>query len=183
MLEIEQKFVAPEFAELEKRLAGLGARECEAHDEADQYLNAPDRDFAVTGEAFRLRHVGAKSNLTYKGVKSPDTVKVRAELEVPLADGDKPAADCLALLKNLGYRPVAIVRKHRRSFQLQRAGFDITVCLDEVDRVGRYAEVEVLAPEEQRSAATAAVCEVAASLGLTQVERRSYLGLFLAAQA
>jgi adenylate cyclase class 2 len=181
MLEIEQKYAAADFADLEMRLAGLGAKESDSHEEADQYLNAPDRDFAATGEAFRLRRIGNRSLLTYKGVKSPDAVKVRAELEVPLADGDAAAADCLALLQNLGYRRVAIVRKRRRSFGLKRAGFAMTVCLDDVDVVGRFAEVEVLAPEEQRSAATAAVTELAAELGLTRVERRSYLGMLLSA--
>jgi adenylate cyclase class 2 len=183
MLEIEQKFAAADFADLEQRLARLGARPGEPQVEADQYLNAPDRDFAVTGEAFRLRRSGAASRLTYKGVKLPDAVKVRVEVKVPLAEGDKAAADCLTLLEYLGYRPVAVVRKRRRSFFLRRGGFDVTVCLDDVEGVGRFAEVEVLAPEGQLAAASAAVTELAGVLGLTQVEKRSYLGLLLAAKA
>src|ERR1700722_7885311 len=152
MLEIEQKFADADFPDLEQRLASLGARPGKPQDEADQYLNGPDRDFAATGEAFRLRRVGTAGMLTYKGPKLPDTVKVRVELEVPLAEGDTPAADCLELLKRLGYRPVAVVRKRRRPFSLQRAGFDLTVCLDDVEGVGRFAEVEVLAPEDQLAA-------------------------------
>jgi adenylate cyclase, class 2 len=182
MLEIEQKFADADFADLEQRLAKLGARQGEVQDEADQYLNGPDRDFAKTGEAFRLRRVGSLAMLTYKGPKLPDVVKARVELEVPLADGDTPAADCLTLLKHLGYRPVAVVRKRRRSFHLDRDGFALTVCLDDVENVGRFAEVEVLAPEEQLSAASAAVTKLASILGLTRIERRSYLGLLLVAQ-
>jgi adenylate cyclase class 2 len=182
MLEIEQKFAGVDFADLEQRLAVLGARAGEAQDDADQYLNAPDRDFAATGEAFRLRRAGSVGVLTYKGPKLPDAVKVRVELEVPLAAGDEPADKCLALLKNLGYRPVAVVRKHRRPFQLLRDGFDVTVCLDEVEEVGRFAEVEVLAPQEQISTASAAVTALAETLNLKTVERRSYLSLLLAAK-
>jgi adenylate cyclase class 2 len=130
-----------------------------------------------------LRRVGTAGRLTYKGPKQPHAVKVRVELEVPLADGDQHADDCLALLKNLGYRPVAVVRKHRRPYHLTRKGFEMTVVLDDVERVGRYAEVEVLAPEQQVTEATAAVSGLAADLGLTSVERRSYLNLLLAAQA
>jgi adenylate cyclase, class 2 len=181
MLEIEQKFAGADFAELERRLAKLGARAGVPQEEADQYLNAPDRDFAKSGEAFRLRRAGSSARLTYKGPKQPGSVKIRVELEVPLANGDGPADDCLTLLKNLGYRPVAVVRKQRRPFHLERAGFALTVCLDEVDSVGRYAEVEVLAPEEQAATASRAVTELAAELGLTAVERRSYLSLLLAA--
>jgi adenylate cyclase, class 2 len=182
MLEIEQKFAGVDFTDLERRLAALGARPGEAQEEADQYLNGPDRDFAVTGEAFRLRRVGTAGRLTYKGPKLPDAVKVRVELEVPLAIGDGPADDCLTLLRHLGYRPVAIVRKRRRPYFLALGGFELTVCLDDVEGVGRYAEVEVLAPEDRLAAASAAVTELAAELGLTRVEKRSYLSLLLAAQ-
>jgi adenylate cyclase class 2 len=180
MLEIEQKFAGVDFADLERRLAGLGARPGDAQTEADHYFNAPDRDFAATGEAFRLRRAGTEGVLTYKGPKQPGAVKVRAELEVPLAGGDGPAEGCLALLRHLGYRPVAVVRKRRRPYRLERGGFALTVCLDDVEGVGRFAEVEVLAAEDRLDTARAAVTGLAAELGLTQLERRSYLSLFLA---
>ena len=48
-----------------------------------------------------------------------------------------------------------------------------------MDGVGRYAELEAVAPEEQYAAAKAAVLAAAAGFGLTQVERRSYLQLLL----
>lgn len=182
MLEIEQKYARADFADLERRLQMLGARAEDVQEEADQYLNAPDRDFATTGEAFRLRRVGAAGLLTYKAPKLPGTVKVRAELEVPLAVGDKPADDCLTLLKFLGYRLVAVVRKRRRPFSLERGGFKVTVCLDDVSDVGHFAEVEVLAAEDRLDAARSTVTALAAELGLTQIEQRSYLGLLLAAQ-
>ena len=54
--------------------------------------------------------------------------------------------------------------------------------LDEVDGVGRYAELEVVAPEERAEAAKAAVLSAAAEFGLTQSERRSYLQLLLEKQ-
>jgi adenylate cyclase class 2 len=182
MLEIEQKFAGADFDDLERRLAGLGARPDGQQDEADQYLNAPDRDFAATGEAFRLRRAGGAAVLTYKGRKQPGPVKVRTELEVALADGDGPADDCLTLLRHLGYRPVAVVRKHRRFFRLTRGDFALTVCLDDVAGVGRFAEVEVLAPDARADAARDAVTGLAAELGLTRPERRSYLSLLLATQ-
>jgi adenylate cyclase class 2 len=182
MLEIEQKFAGADFADLEQRLARLGAEPGELREESDQYLNAPDRDFAATGEAFRLRRVGTAAVMTYKGPKRPGDVKARAEIEVPLADGVGPADGCLALLQHLGYRPVAVVRKHRRLFHLERGGFAVHVCLDEVDELGRFAEVEVLAPEAQLDAARATVSELAAALGLSRPERKSYLSLLLAAK-
>jgi adenylate cyclase class IV len=66
-------------------------------------------------------------------------------------------------------------------FHLERGGFALTVCLDEVEQVGRFAEVEILAPEEQVETARTMLADVTAELGLTALERRSYLGLLLAA--
>src|SRR5205085_12385196 len=118
MLEIEQKFARADFAAVERRLAERGAGPAEEHNEADHYFNAPDRDFARTDEAFRLRRVGRANFLTYKGPKRDPNVKIRTELEVPLPDGDQAAAQFTQLLTHLGYRPVAVVRKRRRSYPL-----------------------------------------------------------------
>ena len=182
MLEIEQKFAHADFTAIERRLAEWAARRGEEHTEADHYFNAPDRDFARTDEAFRLRRVGAANLLTYKGPKRQGDVKIRTELEIPLRDGDEAAEQFVQLLTHLGYRLVAVVRKHRRTFHLERSGFALTVCLDEVEELGRFAEVEILAPEERVDAARTALAETAAALGLTELESRSYLNLLLTAR-
>jgi adenylate cyclase class 2 len=181
MLEIEQKFARADFTAIERRLAEWGARPGEEHDEADHYFNAPDRDFARTDEAFRLRRVGPANFLTYKGPKHPGAVKIRTELEIPLRDGDEAAGQFTQMLGHLGYRPVAVVRKHRRTYHLERGGFALQVCLDEVERLGRFAEVEIVAPEERMAEARAVLADTAAALGLTDLERRSYLNLLLTA--
>jgi len=182
MQEIEQKFANADFAAIEERLREWGARKGVAQEEADHYFNAPDRDFARTDEAFRLRRVGPANFLTYKGPKLAGPVKKRTELEVPLTDGDEAAEQFTRLLVHLGYRPVAVVRKHRQHYHGQQDGFALTICLDEVEGLGRFAEVEVLAPPEQGRAAEELVGRMAAALGLTQVERRSYLELVLTAR-
>ncbi len=151
--------------------------------EADHYFNAPDRDFARTDEALRLRRIGSANRVTYKGPKRDAQTKTRTEIEVPLAKGDQAAEDFSRLLTHLGYRPVAVVRKQRRIFHLNRAGFALEVCLDEVDDVGRYAELEIVAPEEQLAAARDVVMALAAEWGLGPTERRSYLELLLETRA
>src|SRR4051794_15658944 len=144
MLEIEQKYARADFAHLERQLQSLGAGPPVVHDEADHYFNAPDRDFARTGEAFRLRRIGQGNFLTFKGPRTSSAIKVRRELEIPLPPGEEAARQHAELLVLLGYRPVAVVRKRRSSYSLQREGFAFQVCLDEVEEVGRLAEVEVL---------------------------------------
>jgi pantoate--beta-alanine ligase len=181
MLEIEQKYADIDPADLRSRLARLGAGPEAVHVEEDHYFNAADRDFARTGEAFRLRRVGEKNFFTYKGPKQAAALKVRLEREIALPDGDEAAAQHAEVLKLLGFRAVAVVRKRRASFALEREGVNVTVCIDEVDELGTFAEVEALAEHAEHAAAV--VTRLAGELGLARVEPRSYLGLLLARRA
>lgn len=179
MLEIELKFRSEDWSRVQTTLAEWGARPLGSQNEADHYFNAPDRDFAQTGEALRIRCVNGKSRLTYKGPKRAAATKTRLEIEVPLADGLGPAEDARRLLVALGYRPVAVVTKRRELFALTRGRFDLLVCLDEVESVGRFVELEVLADEAAFEEAQAVVLTAAAELGLTVPEKRSYLRMLL----
>jgi pantoate--beta-alanine ligase len=184
MLEIEQKYARADFPSIRERLHQRGVAGPPAvHDEADHYFNAPDRDFARTGEAFRLRRMGEANFLTYKGPRRQAAVKIRTELEVPLPPGEESARQHAELLGHLGFRPVAVVKKRRESYGLTHEGLEVQVCLDEVEGLGRFAEVEVLAPDEQADRAAAALQHLAAELGVEQVEPRAYLSLVLAARA
>ena len=182
MLEVEMKFPAPDFAALKRRLRQWGARADAPERNADHYFNAPDRDFARTDEALRLRRIGQANFVTYKGPKRDAQTKTRTEIEVGIAPGDAAAADFGCLLVHLGYRPVAVVRKARRLFHLRRGGFALEVTLDDVEGLGRFAELEIQAPEEQLDAARDVLLQAAADLGLSASERRSYLELLLAAR-
>src|ERR1700722_2267290 len=166
MLEIEMKFAVADFALTQERLLAWQALADEAIQEADHYFNAPDRDFAVTDEAFRLRRIGDSNRLTYKGPKAVGLVKTRTEIEVPIAAGPDVADDMTLLVVSLGYRPVAIVRKRRRIYHLERGGFALEICLDEVEQVGQFVEVEIVAPPEKRAAAETVLQQCAAELGL-----------------
>jgi len=179
MVEVEVKYAAGDFAAIAARLAALGATEGDPRDDADEYFNAPDRDFARTDEALRIRRINADNRVTYKGPRRDAHTKTRTEIEVPLAPGDAAAADFARLLTSLGYRPVAVVRKHRRTFHLEREGFAAEATLDDVEGVGRYVELEIVVPEDRLPAARDAVLRLADELGLTAAERRSYLELLL----
>lgn len=179
MLEVEMKCPVSDFAAVEGRLAEWGARAAPAREDADAYFNAPDRDFARTDEALRLRRIGPTNYVTYKGPKRDAQTKTRTEVEVPLAEGDRAAEDFARLLTHLGYRPTAIVRKRRVVYHLARGGYDLEVCLDEAEEVGRFVELEIQAPEEALESARGVLLETAKELGLTTSERRSYLEMLL----
>lgn len=179
MLEIEMKFPVADFDGVLPRLRQWGARADNPLEEADHYFNAPDRDFATTDEALRLRRIGPENVVTYKGPKHPGPTKTRTEIEAPLQPGPDNAETFCRLLEQLGYRPVAVVRKKRRCHHFDRDGFALQACLDEVENLGRFVEVEIVAPPADKDKAQAVLLQVAEGLGLKDAERRSYLEMIL----
>ncbi|CAN5330989.1 class IV adenylate cyclase [soil metagenome] len=179
MLEIELKFRDADAAAVQSQLNAWQATAAVMRHEHDHYFNAADRDFAVTNEAFRIRVVNEKGILTYKGPRQPGPAKTRKEIEVPLSAGTEAIAGAVSLMTSLGFRPVATVKKQRQMRTFERDGFDLTVCFDDVEQVGLFIEVEIVAQEDRKAAAEAVLMDVCKSLGLVDVEPRSYLRMFL----
>src|SRR4051794_9275883 len=101
------KFPCADLAALEQQLQRAGTAFAGELEEADHYFNAPDRDFAETDEALRVRRIGASNRVTYKGPKRDAQTKTRTEIEVGFDAGQAAAEDFMRLLQNLGYRAVA----------------------------------------------------------------------------
>jgi adenylate cyclase, class 2 len=179
MFEVEQKFRMADGAAFESRLADRGVALAAPQLQVDRYFNHPARDFADTDEALRIRQVGEQNYVTYKGPKLDRTTKTRREIEVPIAPGRAAADQFAAVFVELGFRPVAEVRKTRRKATVQRSSHTIEIVLDHVEQVGTYAELECSAGQDNVEAAKAAIASLAAELGLTENERKSYLELLL----
>jgi adenylate cyclase class 2 len=180
--EVEMKFRGADHAALALRLAELGGRAGGEVEQVDIYLAHPSRDFRETDEALRLRRDGAENRVTYKGPKLAGPTKTREEVELTYEAGPDALAQMERLFVNLGFRPVATVRKTRIPYRLEFEGRPMEVGLDSVDGLGVFAEVEAIArgpadlPEAQQF-----VLELAGRLGLgaDQVETRSYLRMLL----
>jgi adenylate cyclase, class 2 len=179
MLEIELKFRLEDWPSVQAKLTQLGGRLQTTQDEADHYFNAPDRQFRDTDEVLRIRCVNECAILTYKGPKRPGTVKMREEIEVPLANGRKNIDDALRLFASLRYQPVAVVRKTRTMYAIQRDGYELHICRDSVQSIGEFVEVEIVAPESEVAKAETVVKSIAAELGLKTPESRAYLRMVL----
>lgn len=175
MLEVEVKYRLTDPSTIEGRLREWGAVAIADHKEADHYLNAPDRDFARTDEALRLRRIGEQNFLTYKGPRKDATSKTRTEIEVPCPPGDAVANAYLRLFQHLGYRPTAVVRKHRRIFEFVSGGFTMHACLDDVEQVGSFIELEIVVEDALYEKAHVAVLHAASALNLGKPEHQSYL--------
>ncbi|MCC9601868.1 class IV adenylate cyclase [Stieleria sp. JC731] len=187
MLEIESKYRIDDPSAVCEHLISLGAQRQPIETHADTYLRHPCRDFAQTKEALRVRLVDGVASVTYKGPKlnlADSDLKARKEIEWCLAPADAEGEQMTSLMNALGFEPVATVRKQRQTFKWspddERADFSVTV--DRVEKVGTYAEIELLLHDESPEAVAAAgdrIRSLAAELGLHETERRSYLSLLL----
>jgi adenylate cyclase class 2 len=177
--EVEQKFPVADSAALEARLAELEASDLKSRDEVDVYYAHPARDFGSTDEALRIRRIGREAWIAYKGPKIDPTTKTRRELELPLSAHQQAAPGWEDLLETLGFTPVGEVRKRRRRTTVRWEGREVLVSLDDVDQLGSFVELEICAAEDDIEPAKACIVSLAAKLGLSGGERRSYLELVL----
>jgi adenylate cyclase, class 2 len=174
--EVEVKFRSVDHETLADLLKQMGARADGAVDHEDLYFNHPVRDFAETNEALRIRRVGDANRITYKGPKHAGPTKTRKEIEIAVAEGAEVFHRLVELFKILGFRPVATVRKRRETFHLTYQEHAIEIALDVAQGLGAFAEIETIASGmADLPAAQQAVLALAAALGLTEVEPRSYL--------
>jgi adenylate cyclase class 2 len=182
LFEVEQKSPIADLAAFEQKLRAMGAAIGAPVLEIDRYFNHPLADYAKTDEALRIRTVGGASLVTYKGPRIDRTVKTRREIEILLSPGQ--AADEMAdLLVALGFREVATVRKRRREADIRWQDRNVHATLDKVEQVGDYCELEFVVEQAQVDAAKTVIATLAAELGLTESEPRSYLELLLARPA
>lgn len=164
---------------VQRALVELGATVQPELAQVDRYFAHPARDFAKTDEALRIRHVGDRNFITYKGPKLDTTTKTRREIELLLAPGEEGFNQFAELLIALGFRSVAQVRKIRQPYELRWEGQIVEIALDDVADVGTFVELELLAEAVNLDAAKACIQSLAERLQLSNSERRSYLELLL----
>lgn len=177
--EVEMKFPLKELKHFAPLLKGLGAEENDVQEHVDRYFNHPARDFADTDEALRLRSIGNRNYITYKGPKIDPVTKTRQEIEIKYEPGDDKARRFAEMLILLGFRETLTVRKTRREFDMKWEGRDVEVLLDDVEGLGQYAEIETIAEEGDQDPAKECVLSLARKLGLEESERRSYLRMLI----
>jgi adenylate cyclase class 2 len=177
MIEVERKYRCS--SSVVAAVETVAERVAAPVDQTDLYLNAPDRDFAETDEALRIRSTRTAEEhievvITFKGPRSPGAAKARREHEVGVDEFDETAA----IFDALGYITVAEVQKHRRQYDW--AGVDVSI--DTLGSGDRYIELERTVKEaEAVDEADAEIVARSAELGLSpdDLEPRSYLELTL----
>jgi adenylate cyclase, class 2 len=169
MLEIELKSFCENLDLLREKILKAGGIFKSSDTERDIYYRHPCRDFKKTDEAFRIRHSALGTFMTYKGPKIGEKTKTRFEIETPVASADEMDL----ILARLGFEIAGEVVKKRDIYKLS----DITVCLDTVNGLGHFVELEIIGEDKDKSEEL--IFKLADKLGLDKFERRSYLELVL----
>lgn len=137
-IELEAKIKVPDLACYRERLEQLSAELADKQDQEDTFFDRPDRIMVSGDRGLRLREmVGLKKSyslLCFKGPRQSGNLKLRQEIEFGVDDSDKARA----FLAALGFNPFLIVKKHR---ELWKHG-GCEVCLDTVERLGTFIEIE-----------------------------------------
>lgn len=177
-LEVEVKAPVPDPLGLVRAIRRQGGRSHGVLRQSDRYFNHPQRDFARTDEALRIRTTRARTSrgwgtpetvITYKGPKLDRLSKTRREIEFAVG----PAIG--EILRRLRFREVATVHKVRQRFLL--GSFEVLV--DRVRGVGNYVEVEWHGRAVSVAQARDSILALLRRFGIEGNERRSYLELLL----
>ena len=148
MIEVEVKLPINNCEYVIETLNNRCYTKCGRLREEDVYFNGPDRDYRKTDEALRLRkqdilegdNVGSATYITYKGKKLDKVSMARKELETVIGDFEVMRE----ILISLGYKPVTPVIKIREVYSKDY----LTVCVDNVEGLGYYIELEVCVEDE-----------------------------------
>jgi len=174
MIEVEVKAQAHSLRDVEKKLRQMGALKMADVVEEDTYYSHPKRNFALTDEALRIRMCAGRATITYKGPKLDARSKSREEINIEVLD----VKEARLMLERLGFSNVAVVRKKRRIFHLWK----FELCLDRVECVGEYVEIEARVPKNRYRTMLNSAISLLEKLHLGKTERKSYLELLLSRQ-
>jgi len=146
-LETEIKLRIEDPDAIRARLLDLGFEEVQPRTFEDNLLfDSPNGAFASRGRVLRLREVGDRTVLTFKGPATGDArFKNREELEVEVADAG-------ALREILGRLGLVVTYRYQK-FRTELARLDLHACIDETP-IGLFVELEG-APDAIEEAAAA----------------------------
>ena len=137
-VEIEAKLKVDSLAEVERKLAELGADFKAEQLQTDILFDDANTTLTTTDQCLRLRRqLVADSErffLTYKGAKEKSDFKKRQEIEIEIIDAESTQK----LLSALGYEKALVVEKKRRLWQLGRCA----IALDQLPLLGDFVEIE-----------------------------------------
>ncbi len=135
--EIEIKLPVSDLKKALSQIESMGARvEKERHFEDNVLFDTSERSLQQNRMVLRVRIVGAKGLLTWKGKAHISRgVKEREEIECEL----ESPQNLITILSRLGFQPVFRYQKHRTVYRIE--GVPMDICVDETP-IGNFIELE-----------------------------------------
>ncbi|OIO61992.1 class IV adenylate cyclase [Candidatus Woesearchaeota archaeon CG_4_10_14_0_2_um_filter_33_10] len=170
MIEIEIKAEVKDIEKVKDNLKKADARFIKTEEQVDRIFGHSmflDENKFITegGLSARIRQVNDKKQIDFKEI-----TRDKAGIEVSAEIGS--VEDGLRFLKKLGFEEAFTLKKSRDVFQYN----DFTICLDKVDKLGNFIEIEKLVYSNSEEEKIRQGCmELLNKLAPgSQVERRKY---------
>ena len=179
MFEVEMKFPLDSHETVREHLKSLEVTSSTTSKHIDEYFNHSLLDFAAQDIALRIRSRGDQHILTYKGPNLDKRAKVREEVELTFTPEDR--SKFRRMLIGMGFHAVATVNKQRDTISVKHDDRSIEICLDEVEGVGTFVELEIVVGDQSEIESAKAYLEtLAVKLGITtEPTTVSYLEMLL----
>jgi len=135
MLEIEVKVKVHSLKKTHEKLLSLGAELTKPrYFEKNVLYDFSEKKLTNRDQALRLRSVGKRNTLTYKGeLQKSRKFKIRNEYETEV----KNKKQIQKILTSLGLKQIFVYQKYRTEYRACK----LKICLDEI-QVGKFMELE-----------------------------------------
>ena len=177
MVEVEVKIPVGDLNEVRVYLQKAGFAHAGSRIEKDTYFDGGINGIRKSGQALRVRQIldcdtgEKKAEINFKGKKIDSVSMSRPEYETTVGDGEIAGK----ILLEAGFFPVkpSVIKKR----EMLVCG-EMTACLDEVEGLGTFLELEILADDESgRAPALRKIEAILTGMGCTMEDttRVSYL--------
>ena len=138
MKELEVKILEVNRIQIEKTLGGLGAMKVFDGDIQTLFFDFEDGRIFKARDVLRLRKMQDKTELTYKVIRITETAKLAEEYSVDVSNLEIAQK----ILENLGLVVIESAQKHRVSYTLDHARFDIDRYSGVYGHIPEFLEIE-----------------------------------------
>ncbi len=157
MFEVELKYPVARHDDIRQQLLVMDSTQTGISEHSDEYFNQTLLDFAGNDIALRIRSQEDSHTLTYKGPNLDTRAKIREEIEIKLNTQDKEKFR--NMLFGMGFHSVLLVRKQRESIAVRWKDEDIEICLDTIEGIGTFVELELVVESKQQVDSAKAILE------------------------
>jgi adenylate cyclase class 2 len=138
MKEIEAKILEIDRQKIEETLSRSGAKKIFDGDIQTFFFDFKDGTIIKAKNVLRLRKEQNQIELTFKKVRVTKTVKMAEEYSVEISNLETMKK----ILENLGLHAIENMQKHRISYKLGRARFDIDRYYGKFNFIPEFLEIE-----------------------------------------